>query len=118
MHVRAVVTRISLGSIFIKGLVTEYGIQYIGVPQIVDQFKLDNSQDSRRLRPLVSMGFSYVLLQTPLSLTPVNALSLEQFTLLIVQLVIRKNEQAIKLVEDSSVITQETITFFRKKLRK
>lgn len=94
---KASISEVKIGPITIEGLMDELGGYYVAVPQVADSFQIDGNQASRTLKALIGKTFQFDKLKTPLHPKAVNAIPLEIFSRLLLELTIKGNEKAIEL---------------------
>ena len=75
----------------------ENGKYYVAVPQIADRFQLAKNQASRDIKALLKADFQFDKLKSPLNPKGVNAIPLELFERIVLELVIKGNQGAIEL---------------------
>ena len=92
---KAIVAPVQIGHITIDGLMLPNGDFAIAVSQIAELFRFDKNQASRTLKPLLGGDFQFDTAKSELHPKAVNILSLTDFEIVILELVIRGNEAAI-----------------------
>lgn len=80
----------------IEGLMTEDESFYVGVPQICTLFSIPTKHASRDFKVLLGKDCLIPKLKTPLHSNPVNAIPLEDFGLLVLELALKGNKTAIQ----------------------
>lgn len=94
---KADVTQVNLGNFSIDGLMDDQGNYYIAVPQISSVFSFDSNQASRSIKALLGKGFTFDKLKTPLNSKPVNAIPVQMFEKMLLEMAIKGNQKAIEL---------------------
>jgi hypothetical protein len=93
--IKAVVATVDIGHHKIQGLMLPNGDFAIAVTQIAEMFQINSNQASRTLKPLLGKGFQFDTTKSELHPKAVNILSLTDFEIVTLELVIRGNEAAI-----------------------
>lgn len=93
--VKAVVATVDIGHHKIQGLMLPNGDFAIAVTQIAEMFQINSNQASRTLKPLLGKDFQFDTTKSELHPKAVNILSLTDFEIVTLELVIRGNEAAI-----------------------
>ena len=93
--VKAVVATVDIGHHKIQGLMLPNGDFAIAVTQIAEMFQINSNQASRTLKPLLGKGFQFDTTKSELHPKAVNILSLTDFEIVTLELVIRGNKAAI-----------------------
>jgi len=93
--VKAVVAPVQIGNLTVNGLMLPNGDFAIAVPQVAELFQFDTNQASRSIKSLLGKDFQFDTAKSELNPKAVNILSLTEFEVLILELVIRGNEKAI-----------------------
>lgn len=93
--VKAIVAPVKIGHITVDGLMLPNGDFAIAVPQVADLFSIPQKNSSRDFKALLGNGFQFLTTKSELHPKAVNILSLTEFEVLILELVIRGNEKAI-----------------------
>lgn len=83
---KAIVAKIDLGFAKIDGLMLPNGSYAIAVPQIADLFQIPNKNTSRDFKALLGDSFQFLKTSSELNPKAVNALSVRDFSLLVVEL--------------------------------
>lgn len=91
----AIVTDVPIGHLTVPGLMAEDNGFYVGVPQVTEQFQIATGQASRDIKALLCNGFQFDKLKTPLNPKAINAIPLDKFEVLILELALRGNPTAI-----------------------
>lgn len=98
--VKANVAQVNIGPFVIDGLMDEIGDYFVAMPQMVDMNLIPPNRSLKQLQSLVGEGFQShraVKLKTPLHPKEINAIPLELFEGLVVELTIKGNQSAISL---------------------
>lgn len=94
--VKAIVAPVNIGRIVIDGLMLPNGDFAIAVPQVADLFSVPQKNSSRDFKALLGKDSSLLTAKSELNSKAVNILTLTQFEVLVLELVIRGNEKAIE----------------------
>lgn len=99
--VRANVSKVKIGPIELDGLMDENGLFYVGLPQLVEIEVVPPNRSIKQLESLIGNSFPshrITKLKTPLNSKEINAVPVEIFNSLIVELAFQGNASAEKLV--------------------
>lgn len=97
MTLSAEITQVNFGAFQIEGLMDEKGDYYIAVPQVAALFQFDSNQASRKIKALLGKGFQFDTCKTKLNPKAVNAIPIDEFEKLLLELVLKGNQKAIEL---------------------
>lgn len=97
MSLSAEITQVSFGAFEIDGLMDEKGGYYVAVPQVAALFQFDTNQASRKVKALLDKGFRFATFKTKLNPKAVNAIPIQEFEKLLLELVLKGNPKAIEL---------------------
>ena len=97
MSLSAEITQVSFGAFEIEGLMDKNGDYYVAVPQVATLFQLSGSHASRDLKTLLGKGFRFTTFKTKLNPKAVNAIPIQEFEKLLLELVLKGNPKAIEL---------------------
>jgi hypothetical protein len=103
-NIKAQIAQVNLGHIQIEGLMGSDGRFYVAVPQIADRFQFDKNQASRDLKALLGGGFQFDKAITPLNPKAVNAVTLDQFHRILIELGFKGNALVREILRDMSAL--------------
>ena len=97
---KAIVAPVQIGHITIDGLMLPNGDFAIAVSQIAEMFSVPQKNSSRDFKALLGNDSPFLTVKSELNSKTVNILSLTEFEILTLELVIRGNEKAIAFQRD------------------
>ena len=93
--IKAIVAPIQIGHHEIQGLMMPNGDFAIAVSQVAEMFSVPQKNSSRDFKALLGNGFQFLTTKSELNPKSVNILPLTEFEILLLELVIRGNQEAI-----------------------
>jgi hypothetical protein len=102
--IKAQIATVNLGHVKIEGLLGTDSRFYVAVPQIADHFQFDKNQASRDVKSLLGKGFQFDKARTNLNPKPVNAVTIDQFHRILIELSIKGNVIAQEVLRDLSAL--------------
>ena len=91
---KALVSQVPIGNLSIEGLMDAHGDFYVSVSQVSELFQLPKNHATRDAKALLGKGFQLPKLSSELNPKQVNVLTLEQFSLVMLELAFKGNEVA------------------------
>lgn len=98
--IKAEIAPVSVGHLQIEGLMSEDGVFYVGVPQIVERFTVDTKQPTRYFRSLLGNGLTIDRMSISGTRITMNGILLTDFEKLIAKLDRAGNKSAQDFRDD------------------